>query len=429
MEAGTARIGITPDRPIIMAGYAARKGHSEGLYRALYAKALVLRHESEPVALITTDLIGFDRKTCDAVKEAIRERTGLPPERVILTASHTHTGPEIRLGMTEEKEDLDEGYARWLIGRIAEVTAYAAERLEPVSLTFATSPCTLGVNRRLPTEEGVMMRPNPRGITDPVLTALTFRRPDTTPIAVVMSYACHPTTLGGYLIGADYPGFGQDLVEAEYPGCTAFFVQGCGADIKVRHIDGQGRFKSGPCAVARSLGEELARAALVALCAEQRPVEGALHCGLTQVEMPLQPPPSRAEAEAMTQNENEHFARWGREMLRIHDEGGTFMTSRSMDLQTLTAGGFALVALGGEICVGYSLRLKRELASSFKDVLVAGYANGMIGYVPTAAMMSEGGYEVSESYRYHLVPAPYAPEVEDAICAQVAEQLERLAAE
>ncbi|MBN2309206.1 MAG: hypothetical protein JXR94_09565, partial [Candidatus Hydrogenedentes bacterium] len=69
MNAGVARIEITPDRPICLAGYAARTGLSEGMYHALYAKALVLEEQGVRAAIVTTDLIGFDRATCEAAKQ------------------------------------------------------------------------------------------------------------------------------------------------------------------------------------------------------------------------------------------------------------------------------------------------------------------------------------------------------------------------
>ena len=90
-----------------------------------------------------------------------------------------------------------------------------------------------------------------------------------------------------------------------------------------------------------------------------------------------------------------------------------------MTIQTLTIGDFVLVSLAGEICVGYALRLKEELSPRLP--LIAGYTNGMVGYVPTVDMMSGGGYEVDGAYRYDMVPAPYAPGVEERICETVQE--------
>ena len=419
MKAGVARMVITPDRPICLAGYAARTKHSEGVYHPLSAKALVLEEGDSRAAAITTDLIGFNRVACDEVKAAVAREAGLTPEQVVVSASHTHTGPEMRLGRPKYVDAFDEAYAKDLCRGLGPLVAEAANALEPATLDFATAPCTLGVNRRLKTDEGVAMRPNAAGPTDPEVCVLRARRADGSPLAVLMSYPCHPTTLGGYLVGADYPGFAQDAVEAAYDGCTALFMQGCGGDVKVRNVDGCGRFRSGPWEAAQSLGEELGRAALLALGGETRAVAGGLAVRLEEVELPPRDPPTRERAEEMAAHENPWFAKWGREMLRILDAGEAFDPSKTFTVHALTIGDFVLVGLSGEMCVGYSLRLKRDLAP--RPAIIAGYTNGMIGYVPNRAIMDEGGYEVDQAYLYDLTPAPFAYEVEDVVCSRVCE--------
>ncbi|MCP4642803.1 MAG: hypothetical protein GY851_20315 [bacterium] len=422
MNAGTARIDITPDRAICLAGYSARTGHSQGVYHALFVKVLVIEEAGERAAIITSDLIGFDRDTCEAVKKAVEASAGLPADRVLLSASHTHTGPEIRLKGHKYVDAFDEEYARGLVDKIAGTAAHAVSRLEPVTVSLAEGSCMVGVNRRLATPEGVAMRPSPAGVMDPEVTALRVSREDGTVLAVLMNYACHPTTLGDYLVGADYPGYAQDAVEAEFPGSIAMFIQGCGADIKVRHVDGKGFFKSGPHSVAKSLGDELARAVLLALgSGDAQPVEGPIATRLDEIELPLQIPPTQAEVDEMKSSEDRFLKAWAEEMGGILAEGGEFMSHRTMTVQTLTIGDFALVGLSGEICVGYALRLKKELAG--RPLIVAGYTNGMIGYIPTEAMMPEGGYEVNKSHYYDMMPGPYAPEVEEAVCAKVHELL------
>lgn len=417
MKAGVARVNITPDRPICLAGYSARTGHSNGVYHDIFAKALVIENDEEMAVIITTDLIGFDSYMCSEVKSAVERVTGLKPDRVILSASHTHTGPEIRSDASQYVDEFDQAYARTLVKKIANTVKEAVGLIEPVTMAFHKAPCALAVNRRLPTPNGVEMRPNSAGISDHEVTVLRIDRSDGSPMALMMSYPCHPTTLGGYLVGGDYPGFAQSILEAEFPGCMAMFMQGCGADQKVRHVDGKGAFKSGPYQVAESLGQELARAVLVSLCSPPRPVEGSLTTQVVVTDLPLQAPPLREEAEQMSKNPDRFLAAWGREMLRIHDEGGEFARTRPFTIQCLGIGDFALVALAGEMCVGYSLQLKKDLNG--RPAIIAGYTNGMEGYVPTAAMIPEGGYEVARGHYYDLIPAPYAPEVEYQIIGQV----------
>ena len=418
MKAGIAKVDITPEGPVWMSGYAARDRRSEGVYHNLFAKALVLDNGETQAAIVTTDLIGFDEQKCDEVKERIQDLAGFTPDQVILSGTHTHTGPEIEFDPSSYNRDrVNVEYSRELTDTLANLVRAAAEKLEEVTMDFASAPCTIAVNRRLKTESGIKMRPNPAGITDPVVSVLRASREDGTPLAILMSYPCHPTTLGDYLIGGDYPGYAQDAVEEALEGCTAMFMLGCAGDQKVRNVDGRGGFRKGPFQVAQSIGEELGRAVLLALGGDTKPVEGLFGMQTETVSLPLQPTPSREEFESWLDDKNRFRAVWAKDMIEILDSGENLINDRSLTVQVLNIGSFVLVTLSAEICVGYSLRLKSELAP--RPVIISAFTNGMIGYIPTEAMVPEGGYEVDGSYFYHSMPAPYAAEVEETIVANV----------
>ena len=72
-----------------------------------------------------------------------------------------------------------------------------------------------------------------------------------------------------------------------------------------------------------------------------------------------------------------------------------------------------LVALGGEVVVGYDLRLKKEYPKT--KLIVAGYSNDVMCYIPTAQILKEGGYEAVDSMIYYAQPASFTPEVEETI--------------
>jgi hypothetical protein len=79
------------------------------------------------------------------------------------------------------------------------------------------------------------------------------------------------------------------------------------------------------------------------------------------------------------------------------------------------------VALGGETCVEYSLRVKMELAGS-AAVWVAGYSNDVMAYIPSRRVRIEGGYEGESSMRYYSIhPGPWAPTLEEKIIGKVHE--------
>src|SRR5262245_62132375 len=95
-KVGLARVKITPEQPLFMAGYASRNKPFEPIHDDLYAKAIVLDDgQGTRAALVTTDLIGFRGADAQPLREAIAAKTGIKATAVIINSSHTHTGPAL----------------------------------------------------------------------------------------------------------------------------------------------------------------------------------------------------------------------------------------------------------------------------------------------------------------------------------------------
>lgn len=86
------------------------------------------------------------------------------------------------------------------------------------------------------------------------------------------------------------------------------------------------------------------------------------------------------------------------------------------------------MAMGGEVVVDYSLRLKKELAGP--AVWVAGYSNDVMGYIPSRRVLEEGGYEAGGAMLYSPThPGPWAPALEEQIVGTIHELHRRLQAD
>ena len=83
-------------------------------------------------------------------------------------------------------------------------------------------------------------------------------------------------------------------------------------------------------------------------------------------------------------------------------------------------GGVLWIALGGEVVIDYNLRLKKELAGD-AAIWIAGYANDVMAYIPSARVLKEGGYEADSSMVYYGFSTRWAPAVEELIVAKVKE--------
>ena len=149
-KAGAAGAKITPDTNMWMAGYAARTKPSEGVELDLYAKALVVEDRAgSRWALVTMDLIGMPRNVRLFVAERAEKQFGIAPARLVLNASHTHSGPEIRTGRTYGADDPAKhdaeaaAYTEKLQATLTRLIGEACRELAPATLDYATRAAAL----------------------------------------------------------------------------------------------------------------------------------------------------------------------------------------------------------------------------------------------------------------------------------------------
>jgi neutral ceramidase len=377
LKAGVAQVIITPKTPMWMAGYAGRKKPAEGKVQDLFAKALALEDATgKRFVFVTTDLIGILPSLRTAIEEKAATAHRLPPEAILLNASHTHSGPEYRSRVGREQEA--ETYTAFLEDRLMEVIGAALKDLKPADVSWNRSRCGFAMNRRLPSPNGYQNSPNPDGPVDHEVPALQILSPEGEQRAVLFGYACHNTCLGDYEYCGDYAGFAQEYLQQNRSGFVALFLNGCSGDQNPypRRSD----VVPGVTALdlAKMHGRSLANAVEVAMQVPKRPVTGEIRAAYEKVALDYAPEKQRPAHPYPVQ-----VARFG---------------------EALT-----VVALGSETTVDYSLRLKKELGSS-APVWVAGYSNDYTGYVPSLRVLKEGGYEAQ---------AGWAEDVEERIVTKV----------
>jgi hypothetical protein len=421
-RAGTAKIKITPEKYGWMTGYGGRNRPAEGVTAELWARALALEDSAGSRAvLVTADILGFPPDLNREIRRKAKERFGLSDEQLMLVASHTHGGPAlpqrpsttIFLGLDDAAARPVFEYAEWLTGRILEAVDQALGSMAPARVSFDRRRATFGMNRRLKQPDGsTRLADNPAGLTDPDVPALWVAGK-----AVVFTYACHCTTLGGnvYTYHGDYAGVAAEAIERKRPGLVALFATGCAGDI---NPSPRGTFE-----LAAQHGQALADAVVPAGQEAGRPVSGPLRMAYGTVDLPLEPPPARELLEKLQGDKNVFRKRHAAEMLKLLD-AGTMPRAVPLPLQVWRLGDVTLVAIGGEVCVEYALRLKRELGPA--DTWVVGYANEVPCYIPSEKVLGEGGYEAgwdaahgravaAGSMIYYGWPVPFAAGVEDRV--------------
>jgi neutral ceramidase len=422
-KAGAAKVNITPQKFLWMSGYGGRTKPAGGKLTELWAKALVLEDPAgKRAVLVTMDLVGIDRELSVAVCRELEKRYGLPRRAVVLSVSHTHTGPVVGNNLAamyfldQQQQQLVQDYAAKLQEKLVEVVGKAIKELAPAELSWQLGKATFAVNRRNNKEADVpKLRAlgKLKGPVDHDVPVLAVRDPEGHLRAVAFGYACHATVLSFYQWSGDYPAFAQAELEKTHPGLVALFWAGCGGD--------QNPLPRRSVARAEGYGRELASAVEAVLRAPMTPIRGGLGRAYTEMDLPFAPLPTRERLVQDTLAKDRFVARRAKLLLERLNKEGRLRGSYPYPVQVWRLGpGLTWVFLGGEAVVDYALRLKRELGPG--KTWVGAYANDVMAYIPSLRVLKEGGYEGGGAMVYYGQPAVWSPRVEAMIVAAVLEQ-------
>jgi hypothetical protein len=415
--AGATTVDITPTTPQWLDGYGNRVAPSEGVYLPIHARALYLAAGGGEALLVTAEILAYDRPQAARVRAAIAAAAGIDAAAVILAATHTHCAP--RVCGTVMPGEVDPDYRDWFEARLVAAAVAARARPVPVRLALSRGTGTLGVNRRVRTEAGTIMRPNPAGMNDPSITTAWFEARDGVPVASLTVYACHPTSRGGALIGGDYPGFLSDALEARGGG-HALFVLGCAGDLRPRFTNDGGGFRMAAIPEVETAGRALAEEVWRHRDEREWLPVGRVAVAGEEVALPFGPRPTAEELVAIAARDKDPLRRlWAERMLAVSVVG--LPAAAPFEVQVLAVSpAAAWIFMAGEMVVDFARALARRAGPA---VIPAGYANGSVGYVPSRRIYPEGGYEVAGAYHYYGQPAPFTEEAEDLVLAAARRQL------
>ncbi len=368
-KAGVAKVVVTPREPIFLKGYASRTRPSEGVRQDLYVKALALQDEGDVISIIvTSDFHSYTRGMSDTVAEAAERKYGLSRDRLILNASHTHSGPAVTMepllrpseDINPDEEVVVRRYTARLVEQIVDLIGQAIGNLSPADVAFGQGLAGIGVNRR---RVGAGTRHLP-GPVDQDVPVLRVRAADGSPRAILFGYSCHATASpGDYQISGDWPGYAQAALETANPGVVAMFVNGCGADCDP--------IPRGTVDLPRMYGEIISTAVGQVLRQQMRPLRGRLRAVFDYVDIPFQVPPTKEELQDRLKTATGAQARQIRQLLGIIEREGKLYDRYPYPVQVWQFGdGLTLIALGGETVVDYALRFKA--AYGWEDTWVTG---------------------------------------------------------
>lgn len=412
VSAGFSKFSISPRIGAPLAGFAARQGFCEGIHDDLWARSLVVENCEKTIAIVSLDVLAVSSEFADRVRARIEQTTGIPKDNITIASTHTHAGPVTIRTFFNPEGALDRAYMDSLADAIEKCVSDAWEKRFAARIGVGSGSVSgIGVNRRTPDKKPI---DEEIGIIKVEDLAGRLR-------AVFMNYACHPTVLGSdnLLATGDFPYFAVKSVEdAIGDGGFAMYVNGTQGNISMGHsseLSAIGVITPGRTFEhAEELGRKLADATLDALKDIDTTDSPEIGAAVGVVRFPLKKLPDvKTAAQDLREAE--------RELNEIEGNGAPIeevMSAKSkrlyasiteyysretseladghvpVELQGLRIDNAMFLAVPAEVFVEIGLSIKQH---SDQKVFIVGIANGYIGYLPTEAAYTVGGYEVVSS--------------------------------
>lgn len=217
--AGTAKTVVTPPVGYRMGQWGLRQGRSTGVYRDLFARALVLDDGETRLGIVSMEICGIPANVMSEMQRQVSGLVGIPAEALLINSTHNHTAPDILLGVTPEWRT----YASYLGDLVVGTVYEAANAMRPAEAGHASGNLKgWTVNRQY----------KERPVDDEV-GVLRVDEPDGTPIARVVNFAAHGVCDGGQYLewSGDYSGELSATMEDVEEGAVAIHLQGAAGDV------------------------------------------------------------------------------------------------------------------------------------------------------------------------------------------------------
>jgi hypothetical protein len=410
LQVGQAAVDITPPKdmpfhvpqrppfPVVPA---------EGVHDPLFAKAIVFESGGVKAAIVACDVTSIPLDYIIEARAFVAKNSGVPAENVMITATHTHTGPNIRprnfQNATPAQKQIAAAYLREFPRMIGRSVQEAETNLRPARAHGAIAEVHgVAFNRRFLMKEGIVVANpgkgddrqlvnivRPAGPIDPAIPVIYFDTPEGAPVATMLNFALHLDTTGGFQYSADFPHVIAGILGRVKAGSMlTHFTYGAAGNIN--HY-----FLLNPSRPHRTKGYDeasrigsLVAAEVVRSYQRMQPLAGA-PVKVSREVLKLFVHEARADDIAARSQRAATF-----------QDGDTLCTREDgryafeAEVMVVTVGDeLAFVGVPGELFVELGLAIKHGSPYAFTHV--NSLANGSIGYVPNRKAHSEGAYGAS----------------------------------
>ncbi len=429
--AGVCEKVITPDFPTFLSGYPEPldRYHNE-VHDDIKAHCFYLKNRGVQLAIVTLDLLYHSKARVAQLRQEIEKELGIPAANIMVSATHTHSGPapaSLPFGSRDERVEMYPYYLSWVNQQILAGVRAAMLGAFAATIGIGKGHCgkeqNVGGNRR-----------DKDGPADPEVWTVVIRDDLDKVRGILVNYALHPTFLHAHSksISADYPAFIYEYLQEKYPGVVTGFQIGAAGDQSSRHFRADQTF-----AEAKRVGTAIGKAAGDLVDSLEYENDPTLFVAKTEIEPDLKPIPTLEDATAgqakaqldletaRLNNEPYPYQRTlectligANRRLKLAQIGPNAYDSYQplfpLEIMLIGIGDARIITVPVEIFVEFGLRLKKE--SPRAKTIFGSVSNGTSGgYVYTREALAEGGYEPLVSI--------YAPEAGDRIIKTALELL------
>jgi len=415
LKAGTAIADISPKKGIELGGYPHHPRYNTGIHDPLYAACIYLDNGIEKTVLVSLDLLFFSKKHVKEIRNEASRLTGIPGGNIMITCSHTHSGPwaagRLDIEALEKGMGPDSNYLAYLKDKIIEVIVEACRNTFEARVGIGKGNCGkgqgVGGNRR-----------NPDGPSDPDVCVAAVQDKNGKYRACMVNYALHPTVLHAEntMVSADYPGYIRKYLAQELPCMNMLFMQGTSGNQSTRYFRKGQTFDE-----AERIGVEIGKEAARVIKTLEMKDMAEIFVKSSEVDISTRTFPSKEEAQKAVEEAEAGYR-------RLKDAGASYIEIQNANLKLLGAedilgyilmlesgkkielledeipaeiqvtgiGDARIVGLPGELFVEFGLGIKDK--SPYENTFVVELANGCLpGYVYTRESLVIGGYETDTS--------------------------------
>jgi hypothetical protein len=441
VKCGISRAKITPTnlkKAIFLTGIGGERNDEDiKVLDDLYIRAIWLKSNGKDLIMINGDLLYFSGQTCSDICKWVEETYSVEGKYVILNATHTHCSFHPG-GPFFDRSKRNRKYQETIVKGIKQAVSEAFGDLTKSKIYIAETKCRIAVNRRkaiikagdlkrMSFKRSFANRPNPKGAVDNDLYVIKIIR-EREPACFLINYACHPSILRGKCISADFPGrvepalkgfLGEDV--------SVLYLQGFSGNIRpnilapessfvkspkkflIERIEGRHFEKDTSEKHVNEIGARIVNHLIKIPDEEYEEIEIKPFSKEVEIHLPLNSIPSKEYFlgfHPVTEAERD----WASYVIENYDSFGNLCFKiKRVDLNMK----YSFLCMPGEVFCEYSIIAKKMISN--RKTISLGYSNGMVGYIPTAQAIREGGYEVNRAYKMYGLPCPFSEDIEETV--------------